>query len=110
MKNLILIVCCALLASRLKGQSTQYDASLINKDLLQYASAVIRNQETVTEVKGPDDVITTVKQAITVLNKNGDEMAHIVIEHDKANIIKYVKGAVFNASGKQVFRFSERQF
>ena len=110
MKNLILLVCCFLLAFRLRGQSTHYDASLINKDLLPYASAIIRNQEIVTEVKGPDDVITIVKQAITVLNKNGDEMAHIVLEHDKTNIIKYVKGAVYNASGKQVAKFSESNF
>ena len=108
MKRLIIIL-ISLVNTGLFAQ-TNYDASAIPKELLPYASAVIRNEEITVDVKSPDDVITTTKQAITVLNRNGDEMAHIVIEHDKSNVIKYVKGAVFNSFGKQTAKFSESNF
>ena len=87
-----------------------YDASLIPKELLSHASAVVRNEEETVEVKDFDDVICHIKKAITVLNKNGDEDARIVVEHDKSNIIKSIKGAIYNAYGKQVGKFSEGDF
>ena len=53
-----------------------------------YASAVIRNKEVSVEVKDLDNTTYHIKEAITVLNKNGDDIAHIVVEHDKSKIIK----------------------
>ncbi|WP_428331172.1 DUF3857 domain-containing protein [Mucilaginibacter sp.] len=87
-----------------------YDASLIPKDLLPYASTVVRNSEESIEIKDLDNAVHHVKIAITVLNKNGDRDAHIVIEHDKSNIIKYIKGVIYNAFGKQTGKFSESDF
>ena len=55
-----------------------YDASLIPKDLLPYASAVVRNEEITIEVKDLDNAIYHVKRAITVLNKNGDDVAQLL--------------------------------
>ena len=46
-----------------------YAVSLIPKELLPYASAVVRNEEVSTEVKDLDNTIYHVKTAITVLNK-----------------------------------------
>jgi len=87
-----------------------YDASLISKDLLPYASAVVRNEEVTIDVKDLDNVIYHYKKAITILNKNGDDDARIVIEHDKSNILKNVKGMVYNEFGKQTAKFSESDF
>ena len=84
--------------------------ALFPKELLPYASAVIRNKEETVEVKDLDNVIKRVKEVVTVLNKNGDDFAHIVVYHDKMEIIKYIKGAVYNGSGKQIGKFSERDF
>ena len=87
-----------------------YNASLIPKDLLSYAKAVIRDKEVNVEVKDLDNTIYHVKEAITVLNKNGDEDARIVIFHNKTRMIKYVKGLIFDEFGKQIGKISESDF
>lgn len=87
-----------------------YDASLIPKELLPYASAVIRSDELNIEVKDLDNTYYRIKTAVTVLNKNGDDEAEIVIFHDKANVIKNIKGMVYNQFGKPIGKFSESDF
>jgi transglutaminase-like putative cysteine protease len=108
MKRIVLILFTLIAGTRAFAQ-TNYDVSLIAKDLLPYASAVVRSQNMYTEVK---DGVTTyqVKTAITVLNKNGDDLAHIVVFHDKSNLIKSIKGAVYNEYGKLSRKFAERDF
>jgi len=87
-----------------------YDVSLISKDLLPYASAVVRNKEVSVEVKDLDNITYRIKTAITILNKNGNDIAHIVVWHNKSNIIKSIKGTVYNQFGKLTGKFSERDF
>jgi hypothetical protein len=109
MMRLTLITFC-LLAFVKFANAQNYDASLISKDLLPYASAVVRNKEVSIEVKDLDNTIYRIKEAITVLNKNGDDIAHIVIEHDKSNIIKNIKGVAYDEFGKPIKKFSESDF
>ena len=89
---------------------TNYDASLIPKELLRYASAVVRNEEITTEVKDLDNVSYHVKRVITVLNPNGDDIAHMAIYYNKSIAIKYIKGIAINEFGKVIAKFSERDF
>ncbi|MFD0794474.1 DUF3857 domain-containing protein [Mucilaginibacter litoreus] len=89
---------------------TNYSVSLIPKALMPYASAVVRDENIVTEVKDNDDVIYHYKKAITVLNKNGDDIAHIVLFYDKMNALKGLKGITYNEFGKQVGKFGEKDF
>jgi hypothetical protein len=109
MRGFIIVCCLAVLSVAAKAQQN-YDASLISKDLLPYASSVVRNEEVTIEVKDLDNAVYHVKKAITVLNKNGDDDAHIVIYHDKNDVIKSVKGVVYNGSGKQIDKFGENKF
>ncbi|MDB5010803.1 MAG: hypothetical protein JWQ06_1592, partial [Mucilaginibacter sp.] len=100
-----------LLLPVIKADAQQsYDASLISKELLPYASAVIRNEEVNVEVKDLDNTIYHIQKAITVLNKNGEDIAHITVWHNKSNVIRYIKGAVYNSFGKQTGKFSEKDF
>jgi transglutaminase-like putative cysteine protease len=100
-----------LLAGYIKASAQQsYDASLIPKELLPYARAVIRDKEEEVEISGLDNTTYHIKEAVTILNKNGDDFAHIEIEHDKSTVIKYVKGSIYNAFGKQTGKFSESDF
>jgi transglutaminase-like putative cysteine protease len=96
---------------RVVSAQENYDASLIPKSMLSYASTVVRDdQETVT-VKGIDDIEIDCKKAVTVLNKNGDDDAHIVLFYDKGEeVIKGIKGVVYNALGKPVGKFSQSDF
>jgi len=106
LRLLILFFLTALSASAQQN----FDASLIPKELLSYASSVVRNDETTVEIKDLDNVIYHYKRAITVLNKNGEDDAQIVIAHNKMYSIKYVKGALYNEFGKQVDKFTESKF
>ena len=87
-----------------------YAVTNIPKDLLPYASCVVRNEDIGIEVKDLDNTTYHIKTAITVLNKNGDDFARIVIAHDKSNIIKSVKGMLYDEFGKPIGKFSESDF
>ncbi|MDB5130041.1 DUF3857 domain-containing protein [Mucilaginibacter sp.] len=98
-----------LLVTTLANAQVNYDVSLIQKDLLPYASAVIRDQSVYTEVKD-NNTLYHIKTAITVLNKNGDDIAHIAVWYDKSNVIKSIKGTTYNEFGKLTGKFSEKDF
>ena len=108
MKVLIYIFLLLSVASA-KAQDL-YDAVLIPKALLPYANTVVRSKEVAIIVKDLNNTIYHVREAVTILNKNGDENARIVVEHDKINIIKNIKGTVYNEFGKQIGKFSESDF
>ncbi|UOE46859.1 DUF3857 domain-containing protein [Mucilaginibacter sp. SMC90] len=87
-----------------------YDVSLIPKELLPYASSVVRNEEVTVEVKDFDNTLCHVKKAITVFNKNGDDDVDIAIWHDKSRSIRDIKGVIYNQWGKPAGKFSESDF
>jgi hypothetical protein len=87
-----------------------YDVELIPSALRNRANATIRTKETVVDMRSPDNVMYTVKQAITVLNKNGDENARLVLFYDKNTSIKSIKGEIYNEVGKSVGKFSQGDF
>jgi hypothetical protein len=87
-----------------------YAASLISKELLPYASAVVRSKEVKVEVKELDNTTYHIKTAITVLNKNGEDFAHIAVFYDKSIVIRNIKGMVYDEFGKQTGKFSGSDF
>ena len=109
MKRIITSIYFSILSALAIAQSN-YSVSLISKDMLPYASAIIRNEEITNEVKDLDNVSYHVKRAITVLNKNGDDIAHMAIFYNKSISIKYIKGTSYNEFGKQIGKFSEHDF
>jgi hypothetical protein len=62
------------------------------------------------EVKDYDNTLYHIKTAVTILNKNGNDIADIVVWHNKSRVIKNIKGLVYNQFGKQVNKFSESDF
>jgi len=109
MSRILFILCLAATYYTANAQ-TSYDASLIPKNLLPYASAVIRNEETTVEVKDMDNVIYHVKKAITVLNKNGDEKADLNVFYDKITSVRYIRGLIYNEYGKVIKKISDGDF
>lgn len=99
--------CC--LTIRVTAQ-VAYTAASIPKDLMPYASAVVRNEVISTEVKSVDNVIYHVKRVLTVLNKNGDDEAEIKVFYDKLNVIKDIRGTVYDEFGKQTSKFTAGNF
>ena len=87
-----------------------YDVDLIPANLRPRANAIIRNQETLLDMKAVDNVMYSVKQAITVFNKNGENSARLVLFYDKNTAIKSIKGEVYNEVGKLMGKFSQSDF
>lgn len=109
MKRLLalsLFITCAVAA---KAQQS-YDVSLIPKQLLPYASSVVRYSDEVVEVSDIGLQTYRIKKAITIFNQSGDEDAEILVWHDKSTSIKYIKGFVYNSSGNVTAKISERNF
>ncbi|RYG15388.1 MAG: DUF3857 domain-containing protein [Chitinophagaceae bacterium] len=87
-----------------------YDADLIPSALRSRANATVRKEETVIDMRAKDNVSYTVKQAITVLNKNGENSARLDLFYDKNTLIKSVKGEIYNAVGRLEGKFTQRDF
>jgi hypothetical protein len=109
MKRLIPIIFCLLTAQQAKAQAL-YEAAAIPAGLKAYASAVIRKSETSVEVRDLETTTEHVKQVVTILNKNGEDEAEIVLWYDKGRRIKYVKGIVYDEYGKPVSKFTDKNF
>ena len=103
--------CFTLLSAFLQvSAQNNYATSLIPKDLLSYASAVVRNDETTIEVAGLNDIEYHVKIATTVLNRNGDEKVNTNVRYDKMESVKYIKGFIYDEFGKIIQKINERDF
>ncbi|TWR26866.1 DUF3857 domain-containing protein [Mucilaginibacter achroorhodeus] len=109
MRRVLTFLFCLFFAGVAMAQAN-YAVSAIPKDLLPYASAVVRNQNVVTEIKDPANTIYRIKKAVTILNENGDDIARIVLFYDKSRAIKSIKGATYDEFGKLVSKFSEKNF
>jgi len=109
MKSAFIFLSLCLAFIKVSSQDN-YDADLIPANLKNRANATIRNAETTVNMLAEDNVIQTVKQAITVLNKNGESAARLVIFYDKSITIKNLKGEVYNAAGKLTSKFNQSNF
>jgi hypothetical protein len=106
----ILLFLGLLLAGETAIAQSSYDASLIPKELMPYASAVVRNEEITTEVKSLDNVMCHVKRVITILNKNGDEQAGLLVYYDKTTSVRSIKGIIYDEFGKPIRKISSGDF
>jgi transglutaminase-like putative cysteine protease len=87
-----------------------YPAADIPTNLRTGASAIIRDMETVVNMRASNQVVMTVKKAITVLNRNGESRAELSIYYNSNTAIKSIKGLVYDASGAQISKFSQSKF
>ncbi|MEO6148527.1 MAG: DUF3857 domain-containing protein [Mucilaginibacter sp.] len=98
-----------LLCLRVTAQQ-KYDVSLIPKELLPYASAVVREDEVTCEIKNFDYSNYHIKRAVTILNESGEKAARVFIWYDKITSVRAVKGIVYDEAGWPVGKFSEKSF
>lgn len=92
----------AAITSSVRAQVNSFSTTLIPKTLQAYANAVVRMQESSTEVKAVDQVIHKYKEAITILNPQGAEYGEIAVFYDKSRQIKNLKVAVYDQEGKLI--------
>jgi transglutaminase-like putative cysteine protease len=108
--RILLTFSLLLLASFTGFAQDNYDTDLVPANLRNRANACIRNEETTIDMRSPDNVMMTVKKAITVFNENGEDEARLVIFYDKNIAIKSIKGEVYNAVGKLTNKFTQNDF
>ncbi|HZY37921.1 MAG TPA: DUF3857 domain-containing protein [Mucilaginibacter sp.] len=110
MKQVLVIAALAAGLFNYAQAQQNFDVSLIPKDLLTHANSVVRDQETSIEVRDLNNTVEHVKKVVTVLNTRGDDNAHMAIYYDKSDVIRSIKGVVYNEFGKQIAKFSESDF
>jgi hypothetical protein len=108
--RLITICSILLFTTRFANAQTDYNVSLIQKDLLPRAVAVVRNLDLRIEVKDLNNVIYRYKTATTVLNKNGDDEAALYLWYNKSRQIKNIKGVVYDEFSKPIGKIAEKDF
>ncbi len=109
MIRVFLLACLNLMVLGATGQIS-YPVADIPKSLLPYASAIVRNMETVTEVRDINTTVSHHKMVVTILNKNGEDNADIVVWYDKGRRIKLIRGSVYDEFGKPITKFAEKNF
>ncbi|MET0572081.1 MAG: DUF3857 domain-containing transglutaminase family protein [Pedobacter agri] len=109
MKIKLIFLCILGLANSAVAQDN-YDVDLIAGNLKNRANACIRINETVVDMRAPENVMQTVKKAITVFNENGEDEARLVLHYDKNTSIKSIKGEVYNSVGKPISKFTQHDF
>ena len=109
MKYKLIIICLFTLINTAFSQDN-YDVDLIPGTLKNRANSCIRNEEILVDMRSPENVLLTVKKAITVFNENGEDEARLVLNYDKNTAIKTIKGEVYNAVGKPISKFTQNDF
>ena len=87
-----------------------YRATDIPSFLKPRANAVLRNMETTVDMRSAEQVVFTVKKAVTVLNKSGDSDGGLYVFYNKNSVIKGIKGEIYDENGKLINKFNEKNF
>ena len=80
----------------------QYIATAIPEPLKENADAVIREQETIIEIKAPDNIRYTERTAITILNGDGLDNAHLQLYYNRLIKPGKIKGYLFDKNGNEI--------
>jgi hypothetical protein len=80
----------------------KYPVSQIPTGLTDNASAVLRKSEEVFTVLSAGNGKHYLKVAITILNKEAQEMATLVVPYSKLHSVNYIKATLYDALGNEV--------
>ena len=104
---IILFFLC--LANILYGQEN-IKVSEIPSELILNANAVLRNEEISIEIEAVDKMNITVKRTVTILNKYGESHAGTYQYFDNDRKIKNQQAVIYNAEGKEIKKFKQKDF
>ncbi|WP_210516464.1 DUF3857 domain-containing protein [Hymenobacter terricola] len=80
----------------------KYAVEEIPAALREGAHAVLRADDEVVTVKSAGRLVHTVHRVITVLDAAGDDFGRHAVSYDALNTINYLRGAVYDANGRQL--------
>jgi len=96
----MMIPCC------LHAQS--YNALLIPDSLKKEARVVVREDETILEIRSPSKAIERQHTVYTILNERGDNLGGFVSPYDKFTSVNSVSLALYDAMGKELKRIKKK--
>ena len=92
------------------SQNVELSVLTIPDSLKQNANAVVRFYNTDITLESSKKMNISIKKAVTVLNKLGNDNAELVFHYDKSNHIKRIKVYIYNALGVEIKDISKREF
>ena len=90
--------------------SQQFAVSEIPTELKSRASAIVREELFVLDMKNEKNISQTVKKVITIFNQSGQNHSELMLFYDKSKSIKDIKGIIYNEFGMQVSKFGNKDF
>ena len=106
MKRLILLLLTGL---RVSAAEPEYPVASIPAGLLKNANAVVRVQEQHIKMNSLKDVRILTRYVVTVLNEAGSKHAAFYDYYSQLREIKSIKGALYDASGKQIRKLKQNE-
>ncbi len=108
-KGFILLLCIVNI-QLVCAQNLELSIFTIPDSLTKNCNSVIRFDETNVELVSQKKMIVTIRKAITVLNKLGNDASEIVVHYDKNTKVKSLKAIIFNSLGKELKKISKKNF
>jgi transglutaminase-like putative cysteine protease len=101
-KLIAFLGCLFTFSFRVTAGELKYPVSDIPKALMSNSKAVVREHASFVEIKGNGKFTMKVLKAITILNKNGSNLAAFTFVYDKNIKVNQIKAKIFNAMGIEV--------
>ncbi|WP_299535236.1 DUF3857 domain-containing protein [Ulvibacterium sp.] len=108
--RLLLVFTTLFLVYFCSAQERDYQAFLLDKDLVENANAVVRLDEMRIHLEARNKMVYTVRQVVTVLNKLGNRYANPRVFYDGDKKIKHIEAYVYNKMGKEIEHIKKRDF
>jgi len=96
--------------TQIYSQKTDFAVSNISKEILENANGVTRVDEMVVNVKSKNEITYTLRIAVTVLNKSGNNFVQDAIGFDKTKKINKAEVSIYDASGKEIKKYKKKRF
>jgi hypothetical protein len=100
--GLIIILVLSSLYMDVKAEDNVYNANILADNLIENAKAVVRLDEVIFKINSIGKAIKSVKYAVTILNKNGDDYANFIAYYDKLRILNNLKICIYDQDGELI--------
>lgn len=97
-----------LLSLVLYSQEINYSVLLIPDSLKDNADVVIRKNMQELIINDASNAVLKVKEIKTILKKSGEEHAYLVVPYSKFYKVTYIKGKIYDKSGKLIRKIKKK--
>lgn len=92
-----------------KGFASETNFGIIPEKLLVNANAILRYYNVDVNIISQTAYTKSVKYAITILNPNADDLAHLTFYYDNTNILGMIHGKIFDKNGKLIRKITAKE-